>query len=424
VELKREINNDFKKEIIAFANTDGGEIFVGVDRNGASVGVSDCEDTMARIGNMIRDGIKPDLTAYTSIEAINEGSVKVIRVAVLRGVKRPYHLTDKGLKPSGVFVRHGVSSVPATDEAIRSMLRESDGAAFDKSRSANQDLTFDYAGKYFADAGLSFSAGNKRTLNLIDADGYFTNAALLLSDQCEYSIKCAVYAGTGKTKFKARKEFFGSVLKQMDDVYEYLGMNNNLNSTFDKLKRVDHPDYPPYALRETLLNSITHRDYDYSGSTLVNIFDDRVEFVSLGGLVKGLTLDDIMDGVSQPRNTVIADVFFRLELIESYGTGIGRVMESYENCLRQPVFRPNPASFIVALPKMVSGPAPGESGLSPEESVIRLIAAKGSVTRSDAEALLNSSKNPTIALLNKLVDEGTVIKMGAARAVRYTLPNR
>ncbi|MDR2616046.1 MAG: AAA family ATPase, partial [Oscillospiraceae bacterium] len=97
-------------------------------------------------------------------------------------------------------------------------------------------------------------------------------------------------------------------------------------------------------------------------------------------------------------------------------------MESYENCLRQPVFRPNPASFIVTLPKIINNPAPGESGLSPEESVLRLIAAKGSVTRSDVEALLNSSKNPTIALLNKLADEGMVVKTGAARAVRYTLP--
>ncbi|MDR1135710.1 MAG: AAA family ATPase [Clostridiales Family XIII bacterium] len=318
------------------------------------------------------------------------------------------------------MVKYEESSV----EAIRSMLRESDGAAFDKSRSANQELTFDYAGKYFMDANLPFSDSNKRTLNLIDADGYFTNAALLLSDQCEYSIKCAVYDGMSKTKFKARKEFFGSVLKQMDDVYEYLSINNNLNSTFDKLKRVDHPDYPPYALRETLMNSIAHRDYDYSGSTLVNIFDDRMEFVSLGGLVKGLTLDDIMDGVSQPRNMIIANIFFRLELIESYGTGIGRIMDSYENCLRRPMFRPNPASFVVMLPKMISGSSLGESGFSPEESVISLIAAKGFVTRSDVEALLNISRNPAIALLNRLVDEGTIVKKGAARAVRYTLPNR
>ncbi|MDD3350708.1 MAG: putative DNA binding domain-containing protein, partial [Eubacteriales bacterium] len=202
-ELKREVTADFKKEVIALANSDGGRIYIGVDNKGDVVGVSNPDEAMAQIGNMIRDGIKPDLTAYSSIEAVIENGVKIICVTVLRGVKRPYHLADKGLKSGGVFIRHGVSSVPATDEAIRQMLRESDGTAFDKSRCLNQELTFSYAQKYFADAGLPFAFQNRRTLKLIDADGYYTNVALLLSDQCEHSIKCAVYEGTGKTKFKA-----------------------------------------------------------------------------------------------------------------------------------------------------------------------------------------------------------------------------
>jgi len=423
VELKLEINADFKKEIVAFANTDGGEIFVGVDRNGTPIGVLDCEETMARVGNMIRDGIKPDLTAYTSIGVIEDEGIKFVRIAVMRGTKRPYHLIEKGLKPGGVFVRHGVSSVPATDEAIRNMLRESDGMTFDKSRCVNQDLSFTYAEKYFTENGLPFSDKNKRTLNLIDADGYYTNAALLLSDQCEHSIKCAVYEGVGKTKFKARKEFYGSILEQMDDVFEYLSLNNNLNSTLDGLKRVDHPDYPSYALREALLNTIIHRDYDYSGSTLISIFDNRIEFVSLGGLVKGITLEDIMGGVSQTRNTVIANVFFRLELIESYGTGIQRIMESYGSCLQKPVFHPAPASFVVTLPKMITGIALSEDrAYSKEEMILRTIEARGYVTRAEVESLLEISKNPAISLLNQLLSEGKIAKTGSARAVKYTLP--
>ena len=95
VELKRELNQDFKKEIIALANSDGGEIFVGVDKDGTPVGITDTEATMERIGNMIRDGIRPDLTAYTSIETVSVNEVSIIRVAVMRGIKRPYHLTDK-----------------------------------------------------------------------------------------------------------------------------------------------------------------------------------------------------------------------------------------------------------------------------------------------------------------------------------------
>ncbi|MDR3279045.1 MAG: hypothetical protein LBT23_00900 [Synergistaceae bacterium] len=309
------------------------------------------------------------------------------------------------------------------DDAIRNMLHESDGASFDKSRSVNQDLTFIFAEKYFAENNLPFSYSNKRTLNLVDADGYYTNAALLLSEQCEHGIKCAVYEGTGKTKFKARKEFYGSILKQMDDVYEYLSLNNNLNSVFDGLKRVDHPDYPAYALREALLNAVVHRDYDYSGSTLISIFDNRIEFVSLGGLVKGITIEDIMGGISQTRNPLVANVFFRLELIESYGTGIQRIMESYEGCLHTPVFRPAPASFVVTLPKMVNGVMlAGDGDFSKEELILRMIAAKGAITRTEAEMLLGTTKNPTIIFLNRLLRDRKIIKIGSARAVKYMLP--
>ncbi len=418
VELKSEVNADFKKEVIALANSDGGTIYIGIHNNGQVVGVSNPDDVMAQIGNMIRDGVKPDLTAYTSIDAMDEDGVKIIRVTVLRGVKRPYHLTDKGLKPSGVFIRHGVSSVPATDEAIRQMLRESDGLAFDKSRCLNQELTFSYTKIYFTDAGLSFTPENRRTLKLIDADGYYTNAALLLSDQCEHSIKCAVYEGTGKTKFKARKEFFGSSLKQMDEAYEYVNLSNNQNSTFDGLKRIDHPDYPPEAIREALLNAVIHRDYDYSGSIIINVYEDRIEFVSLGGLVKGITVIDIMNGVSQPRNPIIADVFYRLELIESYGTGIKKIFENYSESLRKPEIQSAPASFVITLPKLTA-----HTGVVSKEEqkqeILRLISDKGDLSRKDIESSLSIPKQLALKLLNELLEERKIKKSGMAKAVRY-----
>lgn len=420
VELKQEVNADFKKEVIAFANTDGGEIYVGVAKDGSVTGVPKAEQVMEQIGNMIRDGIKPDLSGYTAIEAVPERDKTVVKVTVLRGAKRPYHLTEKGLKPTGVFIRHGVSSVPATEEMIREMLRESDGVTFDKSRCINQDLTFEYAAKYFADNHVSFNENNKRTLHLIDADGYYTNAALLLSDQCEHSIKCAVYEGNGKTKFKTRKEFTGSVLRQMDEAYEFISLNNNLNSTIEGLKRVDNPDYPPYAIREALLNAIVHRDYDYSGSILINIFDDRMEFVSIGGLVKGMTMQDVMGGVSQSRNMVLANIFYRLELIESYGTGIRRIMESYEGRMEQPVFAPAPASFVVILPK-ITGQSLTDESLSDREKVEKLLEAREEITRKDVETLLGCSKFPAIKILNELVAQKVAVKSGSGPAVKYRL---
>ena len=422
LELKEQINAEFKKEIIAFANTDGGEIYVGIAQDGSITGIADPESEMEKIGNMIRDGIKPDLTAYTSIERVEDDGKALIRVSVSRGLKRPYHLTDKGLKPTGVFVRHGVSSVPATDEAIRQMLRESDGTTFDKMRSINQELTFDYAEKTFQTSQVAFDAVHKRTLGLIDVDGYYTNAALLLSDQCGHIIRCAVYEGTGKNKFKTRKEFSGSILKQMDDAYSFLSLNNNLRATFDGLRRIDHADYPEEAMREALVNAVVHRDYDYSGSIIINIYDDRMEFISLGGLVKGLTLADIRGGVSQPRNAVIANVFYRLELIESYGTGIQKILESYAGCGIEPKFAPAPASFVVTLPnRNTAETAASDPGLSREENILRLMAKQGAVTRKDVEQLLGCSSFPANKALAALVEQGKIVKTGAARGTKYVL---
>lgn len=422
LELKEQINAEFKKEIIAFANTDGGEIYVGIARDGSITGIADPESEMEKIGNIIRDGIKPDLNAYTSVERVEDDGKNLIRVSVSRGLKRPYHLTDKGLKPTGVFVRHGVSSVPATDEAIRQMLRESDGTIFDKMRSINQELTFDYAEKTFQTSQVAFDAVHKRALGLIDVDGYYTNAALLLSDQCGHIIRCAVYEGTGKNQFKTRKEFSGSILKQMDDAYSFLSLNNNLRATFDGLRRIDHADYPEEAMREALVNAVVHRDYDYSGSIIINIYDDRMEFISLGGLVKGLTLADIKGGVSQPRNAVIANVFYRLELIESYGTGIQKILESYAGCGVEPKFAPAPASFVVTLPNRNTAETTASNpGLSREENILRLMAKQGAVTRKDVEQLLGCSSFPANKALAALVEQGKIVKTGAARGTKYVL---
>ena len=419
LELKEIVNADFKKEVIAFANTDGGEILVGVRKDGEVVGVANAEAEMERISNMIRDGIRPDLTPYTSIEKIRENGLDLIRVSVSRGERRPYHISDKGLRPSGVYIRHGVASAPASEELIRQMIKESDGTTFDAARALNQDLTFEYAEKYFASCGVSFTESNKRSLRLITTDGYYTNAAFLLSDQCEYSIKCAIYKGSGKTIFQDRREFFGSILQQIEDAYEYISLSNHLRSSFDGLQRIDNHDYPPYALREALLNSVVHRDYDYSGSTIINIYEDRIEFISLGGLVKGLTLTDIMAGVSQSRNTIIANVFYRLKLIESYGTGIRRIIEGYSGQPVQPTFVSAPASFIATLPSLNQA-ANVRSGITDKERIIlQLIEQNESITRKDVETALQCSSFPANQLLNQMIQAGRIIRIGRGKGTKY-----
>lgn len=149
-----------------------------------------------------------------------------------------------------------------------------------------------------------------RTFNIIDEDGLYTNLGLLLSEQCPHTIKAAVFEGSTKEIFKDRFEFSGSLLKQMKDVYSFLNRYNRTNSEITGLKRTD-TEYPEIALR-ALLNSIVHKEYSYSSSTLISVFDDKIEIVTIGGLTKGLSEDDIMLGVSILRNRNLANIFIAL----------------------------------------------------------------------------------------------------------------
>lgn len=446
LELKEQINADFKKEIIAFANTDGGEIYVGVNRDGIPVGLTQPEQDMERISSMIRDGIHPDLLPFTSIERVRVDEKDLIHITVTRGGRPPYHLSDRGLKPSGVYIRHGVASIPASEEMIRELIRESDGTTYDQARSLNQDLTFHYATQYFAKRNVGFLPENQRTLGILDRDHFYTNTALLLSDQCEHSIKCAVFDGTNKLVFQTRKEFFGSILKQLEEAYEYISLFNHIHADFEGLVRIEQCSYPEYALREALLNTIIHRDYNYSGDTIVNIFSNRMEFVSIGGLVKGLTLPDIMHGVSQSRNRILANVFYRLHLIESYGTGIQRIVESYAESGLQPSFLPEAASFVTVLPnrnhpaevsKQMSlhkgsadspaahtiiretMPVYGNTAKSPEEQVLQLLESGQLLTRKEIQTLLQFTEFPTRKLLSSLLEQGKIYMVGKGRSTRY-----
>ena len=318
-EFKSALTGDIYKEVIAFANNGGGVIYIGVDDNGNEIGVADVDETYTRLTNGIRDAISPDVTVFCKY-SLNENNV--IKIEISEGARKPYYLKSKGIKPSGVYVRQGASSVPASEDQIRLMIKMSDGDSFEGIRSLNQELTFVSAKQAFEKYGVEFSENKYRVLGITtDSNDLYTNLGLLLSDQCKHSIKAAVFADEDNTSFLDSKEFTGSILRQLDDAYSYLMLNNRNNAEFKGLERVEHYSYPQEALREALLNALVHRDYAFSGSIIININESQIEFISLGGLLPGLSAEDIQNGISQPRNPKLAEVFHRLRLIESYGTG-------------------------------------------------------------------------------------------------------
>lgn len=419
LEFKATFVSDLNKEVIAFANTNGGEIYVGLNDNGTAGGLKNINDVELQCINHIANTIKPDITPFVKYEKTVVDGKDVLKIVVNKGSMTPYYIAGKGIRPEGVYLRMGTASVPASETAIVKMIKETTGDAYEDTRSLNQNLTFIQAEQEFSSADVSFGDTQKKSLGLIGRDGCYTNLGLLLSDQCEHKIKFAVYEGVQKQVFKDRHEFSGSLFRQFEDLTRMLDSYNRLSSPkLSGMKRTDKRDYPVEAIRESLLNAMVHRDYGLGGYTLISVFDDRIEIISLGGLMRGVEMSDIMMGVSYLRNKKLAEVFYRLHLIEAYGTGIEKIKDCYRGQLKQPVFECSPNAFKVVLPKLGTY-ASVVNGR--DDEIIAMLKEKGEIVRGDVEKRLNVSQATATRILTHMVESGKIKRSGSARSIKYTL---
>lgn len=428
--------------VIINGSTRKGNTLTTIDAfiKGASEKLDDPDATALQISNMVRDAIKPDITMFLHYETLEENGKKIVAVDIQRGTDRPYYIAKKGMRPEGVYARQGYLAVPATDAAIRQMIKETDGDRFEAMRSMNQELTFETTEKEFQLRKVEFGMQQMRTLKVIDQDGLYSNLAMLLSDQCVHTIKVAVFQGKDQTVFKDRREFAGALMKQMNDVYDYIDFHNQTHATIEKLLRIDVRDYPEIAVREALLNLLVHRDYAFSASALISIYEDRMEFVSIGGLMPGIDLEDVMAGISVCRNQDLANVFYRLHLIEAYGTGISKIIGAYADEEEKPVIETTRNAFKIILPNInamrekvrISEPEAKEENpetnkedtqelSSEEEQVLEYSGKHEDFTKNDVVSLLKVSASTAARVIRGLVERNFLKRNGKARNTYYTL---
>lgn len=439
LEFKRTWVDGAKRSAVAFANTDGGTIYIGIEDNGDVIGVDNIDETMRRATQAISNGIRPDVMSFVSVENENIRNTPVVAVHIQRGARRPYYLADKGIRPAGVYIRSGAASIPASESAIIDMIKQTAGDSFEDAVSLNQELSFAAAQAAFTNAALPFTPQSQRTLGMINTDGAYTNLAWLLSDQCTASIKAAVFADGIKEVFLNRQEFTGSLLTQFDQVSEFISRHNAVHSyTGAAMRRMDTYEYSPLALREALLNLIVHRDYGLSGPALISIFDDHMEFLNLGGLPENFTRADMLNGISSQRNSKLANVFYRLKLVEAYGTGIRRIMGDYKGETVQPVFDISDHAFRLILPKHQRGIPESAQTSSPQDATRGIASAPtsndlpikqqqildyakehGIITRRQVQLVTESSQSAAAKNIRALVNKNLLIRIGSGPHTSY-----
>lgn len=410
VELKRQYTPIIAKEIIAFANSNGGTLYIGVEDDGNIIGLADAPSVELSVNALIHDAITPDLTLFAEATVEQFDDVDVIVVRVHQGPSKPYCLRGIGLRPEGVFVRQGTSAQPIPFDAIKRMIAASSPETFECSRSLEQHLTFNAACSALEGAEIDFTDAGKTSLGITTLDGSFTNMGLLLSDQCPFSIKIARFKGTRKAEFQTRRECNGSLFDQLSNAFEMLDMLNNLTATFDNgPARQEQRDYPEQALREALLNAVAHRDYCIASNIFVNLYDDRCEIISPGGLPQGNTAEAALAGVSVARNEKLCQLLYRMKLIEAYGTGLSKIICSYNELEPKPQIKFLDGAVVVILPNRN-----WEGKAQDTES-----ANSASVCRSEMVYAIESLTYDEETLLEALQEEEVFTKQAAAKAVGF-----
>ncbi len=411
-EFREKYSDSLVKTLIAFSNTKGGKIMIGVDDDGNVVGLEDSDDVAKRCVNAIKDKVRPDITLSTEVRIEQIDGKSIVVIEVHEGDKKPYYLREKGLRAEGVFIREGTSSSPITEERFQSIIQGIKSVAFENQVSFVQDLTFDALRSEFDSKSMTLTTENMESLH-ITQKGVYTQLGFILSDQYDQSIKVAAFNDDNRTEFLERAEFGGSIIKQISDTLTFMNRYNRLSSVITGKYRVDHRAYPPESLREAVVNAMVHRDYSIDDPVLVSVYPDKMTITSPGALNRNFTMDELLRGVSSLRNRNLAAVLYRLEYIEAYGTGIPRIYGSYRGTFKNPEISIGGSTFTITLPASDVAEDPADGFLEDRDEF----------TRADLEKELNISKSEAVATINRMIEKQQIIKIGEGRSTRYR-PNK
>lgn len=331
------------KTVVAFSNTQGGRLVIGVDdKTHQVVGVNNESlfQLMDALANAISDSCEPQIIPDIEPQTIDEKTVIVVTVEA--GKNRPYYMKSKG-KEKGTYIRVAGTSRLACPEKIRELEMEGARISWDELTCVGYAVTEAAIETLCADiesfrkkAGLLDHEVKKEQLfnwkvlknsegNVLASNAY----ALLTSDHFPFSkTQCAVFKGNDRTVFLDKREYTGPIYKQIESAVEFVLRNIRLGATIDGLVRRESYELPAEAIREMIINAHCHRNLLEESCIQVAVYDDRLEVTSPGGLYNGLTYEEVMSGHSKIRNRVIANVFSQMGLVEAWGSGIRRILNA------------------------------------------------------------------------------------------------
>ena len=415
LEFKEKINKKFLKTVSAYANYNDGEIIFGIDDAGNVVGLDNIDNECIKIENMINDSLDP-IPEFT-ITGENKEGKNIIILRVKKGRDTPYYSGGKTYK------RSDTSTVEVDRSELTRLALNGINMDYEKRKASSQNLSFNVLKQ-----ALNERAGIKRTdldilrtLNLYDVSGYFNIAGELLADknQINFSGIDIIRFGADVDQILYRETISNkSLLSQyyralaiFEQYYQY--------EEIEGYERVKKEIIPREAFREALANAIIHRVWDINSYIQISMYDDLIEIKSPGGLPNGLSKKEYLyNNISVLRNPIISGVFYRLGIIEKFGTGIARINRAYINSLSKPNFHIEENSIFILLPAIRTDIL----DLAKDEiKIYNLLKKEKELSRKELDDALGFDKAKTIRILNNLVEKKIIIKQKQGPGTTYKL---
>jgi len=451
VELEKQKPISWLKSVSAFANGIGGTLFFGVEDEGNVIGLKNLQEDADFISRRIKDLITP-MPEFILTPHSDNGR-EILTLVVKAGRNAPYYYSpDTGVKRA--YVRIGSESVIAPDYVLNELILKGSNRTFDTTTTEYKKSDYSFTlleATYRQRTKLRFESTDYISFGLVTEDGFLTRAGSLLADQhIVYNSRlfCTRWNGLemGSIFDDALddKEYEGNLIFLFQSGCEFVKNNTKVRFAKEALERVDKPDYAERAVMEAIVNALIHRCWLSQGSEVhINIYDDRLEISSPGGMYSGKTIQDqnIYELESERRNPVIADLFHRMRYMERRGSGLRKIVNETKKLHGysdefMPEFYSTHSSFKVVLKninytdRQTENKPPNDVGLSvgikvgineTQQNIIDLMTANPFITAEQISAEIGLSKRRVESNISKMKNDGLVEREGAKRNGRWVV---
>lgn len=433
------------KSVSAFANGVGGVLIFGIADDDSVVGIDDVKKAMEVISEQIK--VKMDPTPEVLLKAHLVDGKEIVTLEVYRGEETPYYYVGEGNYTA--YVRIGNESVMATATDLKRLVLRGKNRTYD---SLVTDYSFDdysfskLKAAYYKKTKKSMEMKDFESFGIVDKNGMLTNAGALLADESPIycsRLFCTRWNGIDKASGVIDalddEEYTGSLILLLEEGMNFARRNSKKMWKKESDRRVEYPEYPERSIFEGLVNGLVHRDYLDMGSEVhIDIFDDRLEIYSPGGMYDGTLIQDRdIDNVpSKRRNPVVADIFSRLDYMERRGSGFKKIMQAYEvepNYTedKRPVFYSNATEFRVILKNLnftdevlneknevldeVLNEVLDSGRTEMEIKVIKAILFSPRIKQKELAEQVGTSVSTIQRTIKKLVKEGKIVRVNGKR---------